>query len=115
VFFSRCDPYLSAKNSLLRISLRNAVAYGISNTHKSLIYSIENDSCWLPNPLHKGRLGHLGQAKWADLKHDKIGLARARSGPKDSGPCQPEAHIGSCLGLGFSLSCQARHDPFGRA
>jgi hypothetical protein len=31
--------------------------------------------------------GHLGQAKWAGLKHDKIGSARAQPDTKDSGLC----------------------------
>jgi hypothetical protein len=59
--------------------------------------------------------GHPSWAKWAGLKHDGIGPARARPSMKDCGPCWPEAHTGPCPGLTSGSLCQAWHDPFGRA
>jgi hypothetical protein len=68
--------------------------------------------------------GHPGRAKWASLKHDRIGPTRAWPSTKDSGswrseartePCRPEARTETCSGLTFGSPCQARHDPFGRA
>jgi hypothetical protein len=59
--------------------------------------------------------GHLGRAKWASLKHDRIGPTRAWPGTKDSGSWRSEARTETCPGLTFGSPCQARHDPFGRA
>jgi hypothetical protein len=76
---------------------------------------IGRGECHTTPPSHASIPGHPDWAKWAGPKHDDIGLARARPGTKDSGPCWPETRTGPFSGLTCGPPCQARHNPFGQA
>jgi hypothetical protein len=63
----------------------------------------------------ESKSGHLGWAKWAGLKHDQFGMARARPDTMVNGSCRHEPPFGPCLGFASSPLGQARLDLSGQS